>query len=67
LLVEYTTGQAKYGVPWKEPIIYDSLRSDAECLKKAESFRDFLKEKVITLTNFEVKGDKGFNPKTNNS
>jgi len=67
LLAEYTTSQAKYGVRWKEPIIDDSLRSDAECLKEAESFRDFLKEKVITLTNFEVQGDDDFNPATNNS
>jgi len=59
---EDAASQAKYGVRWKEPIIDDSLKSDAECLKKAESFRDFLKEKVITLTDFEVEGDNGFNP-----
>jgi len=59
---EDATSQAKYGVRWKEPIIDDGLKSDAECLKKAESFRDFLKEKVITLTDFEVEGDNGFNP-----
>ena len=59
---EDPTSQAKYGVRWKEPIIEDGLKSDAECLKKAESYRDFLKEKVITLTDFEVEGDNGFNP-----
>jgi len=59
---EDATSQGKYGVRWKEPIVDDSLKSDAECLKKAESFRDFLKEKVITLTDFEVEGDNGFNP-----
>jgi len=59
---EDATSQGKYGVRWKEPIVDDSLKSDAECLKKAESYRDFLKEKVITLTDFEVEGDNGFNP-----
>jgi len=59
---EDATSQEKYGVRWKEPIIDDGLKSDAECLKKAESYRDFLKEKVITLTDFEVEGDNEFKP-----
>ena len=61
-VAEDATSQSKYGVRWKEPIIDDSLKSDAECLKRAESFLDFLREKVITLTNFEVEGDNDFKP-----
>jgi len=49
---EDAASQAKYGVRWKEPIIDDSLKSDAECLKKAESFRDFLKGKSDHVNRF---------------
>lgn len=60
--VEDATSQSKYRVRCGEPVIDDGLKSDNECLKKAESLRDFLKEKVVTLSDFRVEGDNGFTP-----
>ncbi|NVM20587.1 MAG: hypothetical protein HWN68_02265 [Desulfobacterales bacterium] len=57
---EDPVSQAKYNVRTKEPIIDDSLTSNVECEAKAKSVVSFLKDKVITLSSFEVEGDNSF-------
>jgi len=51
-----------YGIRFAEPIIDDSLNSDAECLARSESLRDFLKDPVITLENIWVDGNHSYTP-----
>lgn len=59
---EDSASQTAYGVCEPEPIIDDSLESDAECLKLANSIRDFRKNPVTTLTNVLVDGDQRYAP-----
>jgi hypothetical protein len=57
-----SASQAVYGVRASEPIVDDSLQSDAECVAKAESIKAVLKDPVITLSDVVVDGDYWMDP-----
>jgi hypothetical protein len=61
-LAEDAASQATYGVQISEPIVDDALKSDAECLARAQSLRDYLKDPAITLEDVTVDGDYRINP-----
>jgi hypothetical protein len=56
-----TNSQALYGVRMPEPIVDDSLQSDDECTKKAQSLLAYYKDRVTTLT-LTTFGDNNFKP-----
>jgi hypothetical protein len=58
---EYSTSQSLYGVRMPEPIVDDSLLSDDDCAKKAQSLLAYYKDKVTTLT-LTTFGNNGFKP-----
>jgi len=58
---EDSTSQGLYGVRMPEPITDDSLASDDDCTKKAQSLLAYYKDKVTTLT-LTTFGDNNFKP-----
>jgi len=58
---EDSTSQSLYGVRMPEPTIDDSLTSDDECSKRAQSLLAYYKDKVTTLT-VETFGNNAFKP-----
>jgi len=58
---EDSTSQGLYGVRMPEPTVDDSLQSDDECTKKAQSLLNYYKDKVTTLT-VETFGNNAFKP-----
>jgi uncharacterized protein (UPF0248 family) len=56
-----STSQGLYGVRMPEPVTDDSLASDADCTKKAQSLLSYYKDKVTTLT-LTTFGDNNFKP-----
>jgi len=59
---EDATSQNNYGIRVPEPEVDEALKSDADCLAKAQSIRDFLKDPVVSLQNVFVDGDYRYNP-----
>jgi len=60
-VAEDSTSQGLYGVRMPEPITDDSLTSDDDCTKKAQSLLSYYKDKVTTLT-LTTFGDNNFKP-----
>jgi len=60
-IAEDSTSQGLYGVRMCEPITDDSLASDDECVKKAQSLLVYYKDRVTTLT-LTTFGDNNFKP-----
>lgn len=58
---EDAVSQDKYGVRCRDPEVDESLTSDLECEKRAESWLDFLKEKTTKIV-LVVKGNNGYTP-----
>jgi hypothetical protein len=58
---EDSTSQSLYGVRMPEPTVDDSLQSDDDCAKKAQSLLAYYKDKVTTLT-VETFGNNAFKP-----
>jgi hypothetical protein len=58
---EDSTSQSLYGVRMPEPIVDDSLQSDDDCAKKAQSLLNYYKDKVTTLT-ITTFGNNAFHP-----
>jgi hypothetical protein len=58
---EDSTSQGLYGVRMPEPIVDDSLQSDDDCTKKAQSLLAYYKDKVTTLT-ITTFGNNAFKP-----
>ena len=56
-----SASQGLYGVRMPEPIVDDSLTSDDDCTKKAQSLLAYYKDKVTTLT-ITTFGDNNFKP-----
>ena len=61
-LKEDSESQSVYGMRMDEPIVDDSLKSDAECQGRAESIIAVLKDLLITLSDVVVDGDHRYNP-----
>ena len=59
---EDAASQASYRVRCKELEVDDALKSDLECQLRAESYINFFKVCVITLSSIEVDGDHRYNP-----
>jgi uncharacterized protein (UPF0248 family) len=58
---EDATSQTLYGVRMPEPITDESLASDDDCTKKAQSLLAYYKDRVTTLT-LTTFGDNDFKP-----
>jgi len=61
-LAEDAASQASYGIRCPEPIVEDSLQSDAECLARAQSIVAVEKDPVITIPDVIVDGDHRYKP-----
>lgn len=51
-----------YGIRCAKPVYDDALKTDAECLARAESIKATLKDPVITLSDVVVDGDYWMDP-----
>jgi len=58
---EDSNSQTLYDVHMPDPILDETLKSESECQKKAESLLAYYSDKVTTL-NIRTFGDNGFKP-----